>query len=575
MITIDIHNRKSLRLICRLFLLTLVLLTNISLFAQNKSKKVIQIEHSDRLVNDQAVAANIKRLIGNVVLTHKNIVMKCDSAWAYANTNIVDAFGHVHIISNDTLNLWANFINYNGNTELAKARFNVKLKDPSLTLTTDSLDFDMVNEIGYYNYGGKIIDSTNTLVSRIGRYYSRENNLFFTQDVRLKNDDYTMTSDTLYYNTETEIATFVGPTNIIGDQTHIYGTSGWFNTKTNETEMNKSSTIKRKNTQIQANYLFYNDQNGNGNASGNVIINDFDNNMIIMGQKANYDDFDQYALVTDSAVWIQYYQGDTLFLHADTLYTMPDTSATDAKMLFAYNKARFYRTDIQGLSDSLIYFTKDSIIQMYNDPVLWSMENQMTADYIEYVNKSAPPNEVYLKKNAFIIQQVDSTKFNQIKGKNMVGYINGELLYRIDVNGNGQSIYYPSDDDDYIGVNKAESSNIIIYLNENAISRIAFVGSPTGVLNPLLEVVPADTKLENFNWQVEQRPNNRYEIFGVASESKTVSELQDSELMIKLPEIYESKRNIDIEWDQNLIDYMQPDSIKNLPNIKIDNELSE
>lgn len=550
---IKINIKESLSVLGRLILFLSIILISTTLFAQKKTKKVINIEHADMLLYDAAVVNNARRLIGNVHITHNNIVMKCDSAWEYTNSNMVDAFGSVHIISNDTLNLWANFINYNGNTEMAKARKKVTLKDPSITLTTDSLDFDMKEEIGYYQYGGKIVDSTNTLTSIIGKYYTRLNELFFTQTVRLKNDDYTMTTDTMYYNTETEIATFKGNTHIVGDSTYIYGSSGWFNTATNETEMDKKATIKRNQTQLQANYIFYNDNNGEGYAKNNVIINDYENNMIVSGNNAVYDDFEQYALVTDSAVWMQYYEGDTLFLHADTLYTMPDTSAVDAKMLKAYNKSRFYRTDIQGICDSLIYLTKDSTIQMFIDPVLWSQENQMTAEYIEFNNKSEPPNEVHLKDNAFTIQQLDSTKLNQIKGKNMIGYIKGEYLYKIDVNGNGQSIYYPSDDEDYLGLNKAESSNIVIYLSENAIQRITFIGSPVGVLNPLMEIVPADTKLDGFNWRADERPNNRFEIFGPLHQTPAATSMPDTEMIMNLPNIKETKKEMDNNWenDQN------------------------
>lgn len=556
---------KSLSFLVRLLLFVAVLFCSGHLNAQTKTKKKIDIEHADLLTSDQAIVRDAQRLIGNVILLHNNIIMKCDSAWQYSGSNIVDAFGNVHIISNDTLNLWANFINYNGDTELAKARRNVVLTDPSLTLTTDSLDFDMKKEIGYYNHGGQIVDTTNTLTSIIGRYYTRENKLFFTRDVKLVNKDYTMTSDTMIYYTETEIVTFNGPTNIIGDSTSVYSTSGWFNTSTNETQLNKSSTIRRGNTQLQADYIFYNDNNGNGNAHTNVIINDFENSMIVMGNKAEYDDFNKYALVTDSAVWMQYYEGDTLFLHSDTLYTMPDSTVEDAKMLIAYNSARFYRTDIQGISDSLIYLTKDSTIQMYNDPVLWSSENQMTAEYIEFNNKATPPNEVYLKNNAFIIQQVDSLKFNQIKGKNMVGFINENLLYRIDVNGNGQSIYYPADDTDYIGINKAESSNIILYLAENKINRITFVGTPVGVMNPLMEVVPADTKLDQFNWREEERPTNRYEIFGPIATSVPPSSLPDHNLMLELPGIDRSQKELDTEWDQFNEELLEAEPDESLP----------
>lgn len=496
-------------------------------------------------MNDENIVKDAQRWIGNVSLSHKNIIMTCDSAWVYSKNNTVDAFSNVHIISNDTLDLWADKMNYNTDSGFTKARKNVKMKDPSLTLTTDSLDFDMNDEIGYYNYGGTIVDSTNTLTSQKGTYYTKTHNVKFVNNVWLTNEEYNMRTDTLLYNTNTEIATFEGPTNIVGDSTHIYSTSGWFDTKSNESELHKNSTIKRGETQLQANYIYYNDNSGDGNAAGNVIINDYKNQMIIAGNKAVYSDFNKYAMVTDSALWIQYYEADSLFLHADTLYTIPDTTAEGEKLLITYNHVRFYRTDLQGISDSLIYFTKDSTIQLYIDPVIWSMENQMSANFIELINNSVPPNKVYLNDNAFIIQQVDSVKFNQIKGKNMVGLIKDQLLYRIDVKGNGQSIYYPADDEDYIGLNKAESSNIILYLASNQINRITFVGAPVGNMKPLLETVSPDSQLDGFKWRKDERPTSRFDIFDDQDEQQQPSVLPSTEITNRLPDLTTIKKEFE------------------------------
>jgi lipopolysaccharide export system protein LptA len=532
--------KLSLPFLVRL-LLSLSLLINASTaFTQTKTKKKINIEEAEYLENNESIVANAQRLIGNVKLSHKQMVIFCDSAYAYSNSNSVDAFGHVHIINNDTLDMWAEYIHFDGDLDMAKARRSVKLKDPRLTLTTDSLDFNTAENIGYYNYGGTIVDSTNTLTSEIGRYYTAKNELFFTQKVVMVNKDYTLNTDTMTYFTDTEVAWFYGPTTINGTDTYFYSEKGWFNTRTNETEMLKNSTIRKEQTQLEGGYIFYNDSTGIGIARKNVVINDFENKMIITGHNATYNDFTQNAMMTDSAVWIQYYENDSLFLHADTLLTLPDTTAKDAKRLIAYNHARFYRIDIQGLCDSLIYFTKDSLIQLYTDPVLWSEENQLTADFIELVNKPTPPNEIHLNNNAFIVQELDTSKYNQIKGKNMVGFINDTVLYRIDVNGNGQSIYYPSDESSYIGLNKAESSNIIIYMGNKKINRITFVGTPKGTLSPMLETVSPETMLEGFKWRASERPINKFDIFGDADKSKLPTTLPESTINTSLPNVPEA-----------------------------------
>jgi len=509
--------------------------------AQQKVKKTITIEKADYLVYDQTVASDAQRLIGNVKISHRNMVLFCDSAWSYQTTNSVDAFGNVHVITNDTVHMYSNMIHYNGNLSMAEARGNVILKDPKLTLTTDSLDFDTKEQVGYYNNGGKIVDSTNTLTSIIGRYYSQNNELFFKDSVKLVNKDYVMNSDTMKYNTKTEIVYIVGPTHIIGDSSYLYSEDGWFDTRKKQSELLKNSTIRKGDTQLQGDYISYNDFSGNGIARGNVVINDFKNSIIIAGNNSSYNDFSQNAFITDSALFIQYQNNDSLFLHADTLYTQPDTSALNQKMVIAFHNVRFFKKDMQGACDSLAYFSKDSTIQLFQDPILWAENNQLTADYIEVINKSVPPSEVRMNQNSFIIQEIDSLKYNQIKGKNMVGLIRGSKLYQINVSGNGQSIYYPADKKSYVGMNKAESSNIILYLNQNRINRISFIKTPVGTLSPLMSQVSPDSQLPDFKWRGAERPINKLDIFRNKNGHPIPLQLPQSEIKKTLPPVFRDK----------------------------------
>jgi len=352
------------------------------------------------------------------------------------------------------------------------------------------------------------------------------------------NEDYIMTSDTMKYNTKTAIAYIIGPTHIIGDSSYLYSENRWFDTQKNISELLKNSTIRRGDSQLQGDYIYYEDNTGKGKANGNVVIKDFKNEIIIAGNKATYNDFTKFATMTDSALFIQYYNNDSLFLHADTLMTMNDTSAVDAKLVITYNNVRFFKSDMQGICDSLIYFSKDSTIQLYKNPAIWSDISQMTADFIEMINNDVPPNEVHLKENSFIIQELDSMKYNQIKGKDMVGFIDStNNLYRINVDGNGQSIYYPEDDKDYIGTNKAESSNIVLYLEKNKIKRISFLTSPVGKMSPLLEEISPETRLEGFLWKGNERPLNKLDIFRDKLGSPIPNSLPQSEINNQLPEI--------------------------------------
>jgi len=206
---------------------------------------------------------------------------------------------------------------------------------------------------------------------------------------------------------------------------------------------------------------------------------------------------------------------------------------------------------MQGICDSLVYFTKDSTIQLHIDPVLWSENSQMTANYIELINNSEPPSIIDMKENSFIIQENDSMKFNQIKGKDMVGLIADSKLYRIDVNGNGQSIYYPADEKNLIGMNKAESSNIILYLADNKINRISFIKSPVGTLSPIIfDKIDPESRLEGFNWRGGERPLNKLDIFRSSTGEPLPENLPNSDIDNKLPPV-EGLRDSTIELLQN------------------------
>jgi len=192
--------------------------------------------------------------------------MFCDSAYSYRDSNMVDAFGNVHIVQGDTLNLYGNKINYSGDNKLAKVRGNVKLVDKSITLTTEALDFDLASNIGYYTTGGKIVDTANVLTSITGKYYSNDNLFFFKDSVVLTNKDFVLRADTLKYNSQTERAFIVGPTTITGTNKDgvLYSENGWYDTRTNISELYKASKLQIKTRSSKEIHCFMTERQGMG-----------------------------------------------------------------------------------------------------------------------------------------------------------------------------------------------------------------------------------------------------------------------------------------------------------------------
>ena len=489
-----------------------VLLIFVSLFSYSQDKKRVEILRAGSLEASENIAANAQRLVDSVLISHKNILMWCDSAYTYTGTNRVDAFGRVHIKQDDTLHLYANKVFYDGDISFARAWGNVKLINKSTTIYTDTLDYDLAANISYYDDKGKIIDSTTTITSEIGRYHVNDDMLFLFKDVVALNEKFTLNSDTVSYNTETKRIFITGPTTIKDSANTLYAENGWYDSNTGEAELLKKPVISNETQNIAANYIRYNKENKSGKALGSVRITDLKNSSIITGNIAEYNDLLETALVTDSAVYMNYDEKDTLFLHADTLRSMPDT-VPDEKIIFGYHKVRFFRTDLQGLCDSMVYFTHDSLIQLYKSPVIWSDIHQLTADLIEMRQFQNAPDELHLSRNSFIISKQDSNMYDQIKGKEMVGYIINNKLNNIEVDGNGQTLYYAREKEEIIGLNRAESSKISIRFKEGKINTISFLSAPEGELKPLTELKEEDKKLKDFDWKIQLRPLSKYDIF--------------------------------------------------------------
>lgn len=490
-------------------LLLLILLPS---FLSAQPKKKVEIEQAEVMQFDEKIIANAHRLLGDVIIRHQNIRMWCDSAYSYTNANMVDAFGHVHILKDDTLHLYANFVNYNGDTKWAEAYGNVKLINKSVELATDTLHYDMNRSIGYYNDYGTVKDSTNTLNSKIGEYYTNLDKAFFKTEVSVVTPSYHLLSDTLIYETQTGIASIVGPTTIYDEKDTLLATKGFYNTNTNYAELYNHPVIKTEEQEIIADTIFYNKTSGDGLAKGKASIQDFKNKVFVKGNSIEYNELKEIALITDSAHFMFYSDKDTLFMHADTLKMIPDT-IPDEKLILAYYKVKFFREDLQGKCDSLAYYSKDSVIQLYHQPVIWSENNQMTSDFIKIISTDKESQQVEMKQQAFIIAMEDSARFNQIKGRNMTGYIRGKDLYKIDVDGNGQSVYYARDDKGIIGLNKAVSSNIQIKLKESKVTRITFITDPDGKLLPLTDINEEDKELPGFIWLDDIRPKSVKDIF--------------------------------------------------------------
>ena len=256
----------------RIVSILVFLLSSTTVFSQKKTK--LEILNSELTIYDASFNPDMRRLLDSVVFKHNSTTMFCDSAWHYFKENKFEAFGNIHINKNDSLHLYGNHLDYIGNEDLALISGNIIIKDNSMTLRTDKVRYNLEKNVASYSNGATIINKKNKLVSKKGKYYSALNRLEFKKEVELVNPDYTIISDTLIFNTESEIAYFFGPTDITSDSNFIYCENGWYNTKTDESRFSKNAFLENENQKLFGDSLIYDRKLGYGLALNNVSIED-------------------------------------------------------------------------------------------------------------------------------------------------------------------------------------------------------------------------------------------------------------------------------------------------------------
>lgn len=495
-------------LIVRTFVCFCFLLLSLTVFSQKRDQ--IRILRAESLEGVERDGQKAQKLIGDVQFSHQNAIMYCDSAFLFSKANTLHAFGSVRINQADTSNLYGDKLVYDGNTKIARVTGKtVKLINEDFTLTTTELTMNRTTDETRYIVGGTIESKTdsNVLVSQKGYYHAPTKSFTFKDDVVLTNPDFTMKSDTLKYNSGSRLVTFLGPTTIENDSNFIYCENGWYDTEADLSKYFKNSYLISDGRKLEGDTLFYNRKIGFGKAINNVQITDTAENIVINGNIAFFYEQKDSAIVYGKPVLTQVFDEDSLFMRADTFKVYG--SSEDQRTLFAYYNVKIFKSDLQGKCDSIAYSMTDSTIKMYRDPVLWSEQNQLTADFIEIRTANSKIHSIFMDANAFIISEVDSIRFNQIKGKEMTGYFKNSALNKIEVRGNGQTTYFGQDEEDkYIGVNVAESSDIDIMLKDQAIHSITFIKKPVATMHPIGSLNPkTDLRYEGFKWLIDIRPD--------------------------------------------------------------------
>ncbi|HXK75786.1 MAG TPA: OstA-like protein [Bacteroidaceae bacterium] len=477
----------------------------------------VDLLHADRGIADSKRYPDAQVLIGNVQFKHKQMYMYCDSALIYQKSNSFEAFSNVRCEQGDTLFIYSDYLYYDGEIELAKLRNHVRMINRNTVLTTDSLNYDRVYNLGYYFEGGRLSDEENNLSSDWGEYSPATKWAVFNDDVVLLNKQFQLYSDTLKYNSETKEAVILGPSTINNQQNHIYSNRGVYHTSSGQAELLDRSVLVNGSKRVTGDSLFYDRIRGYAELYNNVEMKDTLQKNILRGDYIFYNEILQSAFATKKAEIVEYSQGDSLHLHADTLQLSTFNHGTDSieRQIYAYHKVRFYRTDLQGVCDSLTFLSKDSCLTLYNNPVLWSGQQQLYGEQVQIFMNDSTVDHMVIPSQAFSIERLDSVHYNQVSGQEMKAFMRDGELRKVEVTGNVRVVYYPQENKNkaFMGMNYSESSKLQMFLKNQQMERMIMSPQANGTLYPMDQIPAEKYRLTNFAWMDYLRPRAAKDIF--------------------------------------------------------------
>ena len=506
-------------------------------------------------------------LAGNVKLRQGSTLFYCDSCIINNRIHLLEAFGNVHINDADTVNVYSDYLRYFTDKRVAYLQKNVSLTDGKATLTTNNLEYDVETKLGIYTNGGKVVNNKKSvLTSTEGYYYTDLKDIYFKKNVELNDPSYYLKSDSLLYNTESEVARFIAAT-IIKDSSNrtILTKEGYYDTKNKKAEFGLRPVIQDGPRRYTGNRIITNDSTHISQIIGNAIIVDTTQATTVIAGEVLANNETGTMLAFNKPLMIVKQDQDSIFITADTLFSArlsdlykagdsvktlnvadslqndtvntlkaqtPDpkpksrnaksenskTDSTDRYFQGLYH-VRIFSDSVQAVSDSMFYSFKDSVFRLYKNPVVWSKENQVTGDTILLFTKNKKADRIKVFENSLLVNKVQGDFFNQVKSSRMDGYLTDGSIDSIRARGFAECIYYiQNEDSSFTGVNQSSSDIMDIYFATDStggrgLQRVVFRSAVKGTLWPMRAKSPGELRLQNFKWLDDRRPKTKYELY--------------------------------------------------------------
>jgi lipopolysaccharide export system protein LptA len=504
------------------------------------STRVVDILNADKLRTEKKDSIREVQIgTGHIRALDGKTLFECDSFYYDKSTKTFEAFGNVHINDNDSVNIYSQYLLYHVDTRMADLQKAVKLTDGKSTLTTQKLTYDLNQKIGNYYEGGKVLTGKSVLTSQEGTYYADLKDVYFKKNVVLIDPQYKLRSDSLLYNTETQLTTFITKTFIEDSTRNVETSEGYYDVKNRKAVFGKRPIIKDGATTVIADDVQSDDSSGISILTGNAVYKDTVQGVAIIANYINANKKENTVLATQKPLMIIKQEADSLYITADTLYsgrlsklygadsTLKDTikgvavvpaskenDSTD-RYFQAFHHVRIFSDSLQAVSDSLFYSGKDSIFKLFKDPIVWASNSQITGDTIYLYTKNKKAERMYVWENGIAINKTGEKMFNQVKGNRMNGYFKEGVIDYMRAQGNAESVYYVKDkEESLVGINRVGGDIIDMRFLNKELNRVVVISDVKGTMYPANQTPDTEKTLRNFKWRDELRPKTKFELFG-------------------------------------------------------------
>ena len=540
-------------------------------------ENVRAVQDSTYFFSDSAVLTNTYLIAQSnvVVLQHDTIQLFSDSLYYSIDSSLLELYDHV-IFNNGDQSLASNKIFYNLKDKKAYYQDTATMSRGNSKLQSIQGWYDVENKVSYFYNEVLVHDEDFDMQTDSMLFYTEENRIVFIAPTRIRTKDAEIYCESGFYNLETkegefeknaqylsgdrivtgekliynkaensvqvegqsEFTTDKGKGNAenmsyyedagdlilegdavyLTDRRKITGVRIAYNENMGDLVIAGNGVMKEEETIIEGENIEYNDKTGVGLVEGNVVWTDTSNHTKVRTDVLNINTVMNasraYNYIGKPEIEIDV-DGDTMHMTSDTLYSFEiiDTLGNKNQFVIGDNNVKILKSDMQAVSDSVVFYVTDSIYSLYDNPVMWSDSTQFTADTIHLYLKNKKIYKMRMINNAMVLNTSDEKLFNQILGKIITAYFYDSELDNFEVNGNAQSVYYVLDEQGaYVGVNTTECSKLKFYFGDNQISDIKGYIDVKQKMIPMAKADHASLKLQGFKWLIEKRPTNRKDL---------------------------------------------------------------